>query len=112
MHKELFNFLFHLSTSGKARLAFGELFTQTEKLMLAKRLAIVFMLEQKESIYAIEQVLKVSPSTVARMSVKHENGGYEELISEIKKHQSFWFQLSKIIPPRVGRDRFKNFLKF
>ena len=80
--------------------------------MLAKRLAIIFMLDQKESMYAISNILKVSPSTVARMSLSYENGSYANIIEEMRKQSSFWVQFHKIIPPRVGRDRFKNFLQF
>lgn len=112
IHKELFKAIAELSRSGRTSVALGELFTKTEKLMLAKRLAIICMLDRKESIYAIERALKVSPSTVARISLGCEKGAYSHLISEIRGQNSFWVQLEKIIPPRVGRNRFKNFLQF
>ena len=80
--------------------------------MLSKRLAIIILLDQKESIYAVENILKVSPSTVARMSFLYEKGKYTDLLKEIKKSNSFWTETQKIIPPRVGRDRFRIFLKF
>jgi len=112
IHKELFKIIGTIARSNRSHLALGELFTKTEKLMLAKRLAIVCMLDQKESVYAIEQILKVSPSTVARISLQYEKGAYSKLLIEIKKQNSFWSELSKIIPPRAGRNRFKNFLQF
>lgn len=112
IHRELFKTITQLSRAGKTSLGLGELFTKTEKIMLAKRLAIVFMLDRNESIYAIGQILKVSPSTVARISVKYEKGDYSELLKEIRAQNSFWGLLEKIIPPRVGRNRFKNFLNF
>ncbi|OHA18787.1 MAG: hypothetical protein A2664_04745 [Candidatus Taylorbacteria bacterium RIFCSPHIGHO2_01_FULL_46_22b] len=112
IHKELFKVITQLSRSGKTSVALGTLLTKTEKLMIAKRLAIICMLDQKESTYAIEQVLKVSPSTVARIFLQYERGIYSELLREIRKQKSFWIQLEKIIPPRVGRNRFKNFLQF
>lgn len=112
IHKGLFKTITKLSHSGKASLGLGELFTKTEKIMLAKRLAIIFMLDRKESVYAIEQVLKVSPSTVVRISLQYEKGAYQKLLNEVREQNSFWTLLEKIIPPRVGRDRFKNFLKF
>ena len=101
-----------LARSGKTNAVLGQLFTKTEKLMLAKRLAIIFMLDQKESTYAISNILKVSQSTVARISLKQENGEYGDIIEEMRKQSSFWAQLQKIIPPRVGRNRFNNFLQF
>ena len=112
IHKQFYKIITELSRSGNSKVVFSELLTKTEKLMLAKRLAIIVMLDKKESIYAIEQTLKVSPSTVARMSLSHENGKYSELLKEVRKQNSFWTQIEKIIPPRVGRNRFKNFLQF
>jgi len=112
IHKELFKVITRLARSGKTSVALGKLFTKTEKLMLAKRLAIIVMLDQKESMYAIEHILKVSPSTVARLSLYYERGAYRELLEEIRKQYSFWTLIEKIIPPRVGRNRFKNFLQF
>ena len=112
IHRQLLKIISEFSRSGNTKTIFNTLLTKTEKLMLAKRLAIIIMLDQKESIYAIENTLKVSPSTVARMSLSHENGVYRELLKEIHKQNNFWTQLEKIIPPRVGRNRFKNFLQF
>ncbi len=112
IHKQLFRVIADLSRSGRTRAILDQLLTKTEKLMLAKRLAIIFMLDQKESIYAISNILKVSPSTVARMSLLYENGGYRDILEEMRKQNSFWTKLEKIIPPRVGRNRFKNFLQF
>ena len=112
IHKQLSKVLGEFARTGKSKIILDGLLTKTEKLMLAKRLAIIVMLNKNESIYAIEQTLKVSPSTVARMSVAYESGLYAELVKKIRKQNSFWTQLEKIIPPRVGRDRFKNFLQF
>ncbi|MFA5888907.1 MAG: Trp family transcriptional regulator [Candidatus Paceibacterota bacterium] len=112
IHSQLFKVINMLVREGKTTAILNELFTKTEKLMLAKRLAIIFMLDQKESSYAISNILKVSQSTVALMSLKQENGKYSDIIKEMRKQNNFWIQLQKIIPPRVGRNRFKNFLQF
>ena len=112
IHKELFKVITALSRSGETSVILDTLLTKTEKLMLAKRLAIILMVDRKESIYAIEQTLKVSPSTVARILLQYENGMYTKLLKEISKQSSFWLQLEKILPPRVGKNRFKHFLKF
>ena len=112
IHKELFKVITQLAYARKTNAGLGALFTKTEKVMLAKRLAIIVMLDYKESIYAIERSLKVSPSTVARFSLQYERGVYRELLQEIRAQKSFWAFLEKIIPPRVGRNRFKNFLQF
>ena len=112
IHRQLFKVIVELSRLGKAKVVLNSLLTKTEKLMLSKRLAIIIMLDQRESIYAIENILKVSPSTVARMSVLYEKGVYSDLLKEVHEQKSFWTQIQKIIPPRVGRGRFKNFLQF
>lgn len=112
IHKQLYKIIKELSRTGGAKLIFDELFTKTEKLMLAKRLAIILLLDKDESIYAIENTLKVSPSTVARISLLCEEGKFKDLVKEIKKQTGFWSQMEKIIPPKVGRNRFKNFLQF
>ncbi len=112
IHHDLFKTIAELSGSGNAKAVLGELLTKTEKLMLAKRLAIIAMLDRGESIYSIQEILKVSPSTAARMSFLYENGAYKNLVKGIRSKDNFWVQLEKIIPPRVGRNRFKNFLKF
>lgn len=112
IHKQFYKIIKELSRTGNAKLVFDELFTKTEKLMLAKRLAIILLLDQGESIYAIENTLKVSPSTVARISLAYEEGKFTNLIKEIKNQVGFISQMEKIIPPRIGRNRFKNFLQF
>ncbi len=112
IHKQLNKWISALAGSGKTKVIFNELLTKTEKIMLAKRLSIILMLESEESEYAIKNTLKVSGSTVGRISDKFEKGDYEELLKEVKLQKSFWIQLQKIIPPKVGRNRFKHFLKF
>lgn len=112
IHKQLYSVIKELARTGKARVIFNELLTKTEKIMLAKRLAIIIMLDKGESSYSIEKILKVSTSTVGRMLVFYEQGLYLELLKEIKIINSFWTKLEKVLPPRVGRNRFKNFLQF
>ena len=90
------------------------LLTKTEKVMLAKRLAIIYMLENGESWYRIQHTLKVSPSTVERLSHACDLGIYDALRKKIgaKRWNGFWRTMEALLPPRAGRDRFKNFLKF
>ena len=111
MHKQLYKIINDFSKINKTSLLLDTILTKTEKIMLSKRLAIVLLLDQGETIYAIENTLKVSPSTVARISNDHENGKFSKMLNEIKK-TDIWDEIKKIIPPRVGRNRFKNFLNF
>jgi Trp operon repressor len=55
--------------SKKRKQLLNELLTGTEKIMLAKRLAVIFLLAKKVPPYRIWNKLKISPSTVARFEV-------------------------------------------
>jgi uncharacterized protein YerC len=112
INKQLYKNIDSLVRNGKTTLVVNELLTKTEKLMLSKRLAIIVLIDKGETIYAIENSLKVSPSTVARISKNYEAGEFDQLLKELRSYEGLWYQLSKIVPPKVGRDRFKNFLKF
>lgn len=61
------------------------LFTQTERLMLAKRLAIAVLLERGFSYKKISGLLKVSSVTigVVRNSIMKNNDSYMQLIRKI-----------------------------
>ena len=86
-----------------------ELLTETEKVMLAKRLAIVLMLSGSTPQHRISEALKVSPSTVTRLSLAIEIGKYD-LIRNISKkdrvdlEKILWLLLTAggILPPRTG----------
>ena len=61
---------------------FNELLTKTEKVMLAKRIGILFLLKKGLSTYKISQLLGISPSTAERFEISVQNGRY--------KHTSDW----------------------
>lgn len=87
-----------------------ELLTRTEKIMLAKRLAIVFLLSKKIPQDKISDLLKVSPTTVAKISLKMEMGKYNNILKVSAKEK---FDLEELImgiltlgglmPPKVGK---------
>ena len=64
-----------------------ELLTPTERVMIAKRVAMVYMLRKGHSSYEIEKVLKVSSSTVARYNLKHDFKEFAFLVSIFKKNE-------------------------
>jgi hypothetical protein len=68
-------------TRKQQQLAFGELFTPTEKIMLGKRLAAIHMLSQGVSPYKIGKALQLSHTTTMKLQVRHERG----TISNIEK---------------------------
>ena len=56
------------------------LFTYTEKIMFAKRLAIVLLLEKGLPQHVISDELKVSTSTVTRISLGIDKGKYNDIL--------------------------------
>lgn len=89
---------------------FNELFTHTEKIMLAKRLAIILLLDKGTPQHVIAEQLYISPSTIAKISLKLEKERYRAIrnisgewrgnLLEAIEH----FMLMGM-PPRVGRGR-------
>ncbi|MBI1957529.1 MAG: hypothetical protein HYS44_03700 [Candidatus Niyogibacteria bacterium] len=92
-----------------------ELLTSTEQIMLAKRLAVIFMLQHHCSFYRIERVLKISPSTAARLWRKMEAGEFSHicaLMRNEKQKRAFWTKMETLLRmgmPPMGRGRWKWF---
>lgn len=90
--------------------------TRTEKVMLAKRFAVIFLLSQNIPSSYISESLLMSPATIARMSVKYDIGKYSSLLKAIhNENKNLWEILEKILraglPPRAGRGRWKFLYK-
>lgn len=75
LERRLFHALADNNTKGMRRV-FGELFTKTERVMFAKRLEIILLIEHGVSTHHISKTLRVSPSTVARFEQALEQGRY------------------------------------
>jgi len=84
IEKELIALLFQSNTKG-AKTLFTELLTETEVLMLAKRLATLLMLIDEQSYYRIEQLLGVSSSTSKRLHRMLVGGAFESLERKIER---------------------------
>ena len=81
----------HVIYRGSAKdrsLVYGELFTDVEKIMLAKRLAVICMLGEGFSFDDIQETVKVSPSTVARVWSAMQKGKFDETIRIAKKNKT------------------------
>lgn len=109
-----------IKSQNNRRLAslFNELFTPTEKIMFSKRVAIVLMLKNSIPQHRIVEILKVSPTTVARMSLDVEIGKYDLIIDTSKKEKIdieklVWNLLTAggVLPPRNGRKYWTKFSK-
>jgi Trp operon repressor len=96
-------------------LVLNELLTRTEKIMLAKRFAIILMLADNIPQDKITKILKVSPTTVAKASLKRDIGKYKHILQISKKEKVdleklVWNILTVwgIMPPKVGRKYWRK----
>lgn len=95
----------------------GNLLTKTEKIMLAKRFAVIYLLSQEVPVSYIAESLGMSPTTIFKMSLKHDVGKYSSLLKTLgeKDKTNIWGILEKILraglPPRYGRGRWKFLYK-
>jgi len=66
-----------------------DLFSPTEKIMLAKRIAIAFLLIKGYQYREIRTILKVSLTTIGSvsLSLKYGKGGYVRIINRIAKEE-------------------------
>ena len=101
----------------EAKFFLGDLLTKTEKIMLAKRFAIIYLLSQGVPNSYIVESLGVSYPTLSRMSLKYDIGKYSSLLKTLgeKDKINIWEILEKILkaglPPRAGRGRWKFLYK-
>ena len=94
---------------------FADLFTKTEQIMFAKRLALIFMICEGSTFDQICDVLKISPSTIARISKKIEAGDYARVtnLAQRRRERSFLEEYVRMLagfrmPPYAsGRERWK-----
>lgn len=102
-----------LKTPSAVEEFFKELLTPTERIMLAKRLAIAILLMKKYSYEVIIDILKVSPATIGAISLwlKKEGKAFGKVTEKIlsqEKQGEFWDNLeqflSTLIPPGKGID--------
>ncbi|MES2087489.1 MAG: helix-turn-helix domain-containing protein [Patescibacteria group bacterium] len=65
---------------------FKEILTKTERLMVAKRLAMIYLIQKGRATHEISEMLKVSPSTVARFENQLEQKCFIHTASWVKNH--------------------------
>lgn len=66
----------------------GALLTQSERIMLAKRLAVIIMLDKDSSYYHISKTLKVSISTVMHTEHLLQKGVYAPIVGKVRSASS------------------------
>jgi Trp operon repressor len=104
--EKIYSFLFSAITSRNIsqkqhRLAFNELLTHTEKIMLSKRLTAISMLSQDVSPFKVSQALQLSPTTTLRLHAKLETGKFSntEKLCKILKKGPLGLYLENLLKP-------------
>jgi len=83
-----------------------------EKIMLAKRLSIAVLLAKGYTYPSIKSMLRVTPATIASVSVnlKYSGKGYKHVVEKILRNEKldeFWQKMEDMlakIPPSKGSD--------
>lgn len=73
---QLLSFLAAAKTKREAATLANELLTDAERAMLAKRLAVIVMLERGRSFQEVEHALKVTPQTISRLWRQRREGAF------------------------------------
>lgn len=104
----------------KAEKFIDAFFTDTERIMLAKRFAVLISLEQGVSYNTISDVLHVSPSTTGRLQKRRQAGEFDAVLKNIsaprrgrKKNDRNATELTLEVLfraglPPMGRDRWNK----
>ncbi len=87
-----------------------ELFTSTEKIMFAKRLAAILMLNRGVPQHVISEKLKMSSSTISKLSLEIEVGKYNSIVSVTKSRSekiinAVLDEILEFLPRPFGRYR-------
>lgn len=106
--------LINLDSKNKGKEFINELFTETERIMFAKRLAAIVMIKDGYSNYYTSKHLQLSSSTVFNLSKavrKNQYSFLEDFFSNKKFRKEF---LKKVLyysrgglPLKTGRDRWR-----
>ena len=64
-----------------------ELLTDSEKIMIVKRFAAIFMFQQNYTAYRVSTVLALSLSTTHRLYKLFENGHFNKILGSLPKKQ-------------------------
>lgn len=83
----LLQLLTDLSSVGEARSFFQDFFTNSERQMFAKRLAILFALKEGKSYEEIRKLYGVSSATISSVAETMSNKGMQLIIQKIETDQ-------------------------
>jgi len=99
----------------------SELLGTEERIMLAKRLAIIILLREGKTLYSISHILKVSATTAEKIKQGLDNGKYTHLVSSLQKRKRDYvaildtldsiLHLGGVLPHRYGLERYRSLNK-
>lgn len=94
MFKIFFQSMADAKTPKETENLLNDLLTPTEKIMLAKRLAIALLLLRGYDYSTVRQILKVSYGTISRVAnwLKIEGSGYRKILTKMAR-QEIWKDL-------------------
>lgn len=96
--------LVKIETNDEAQQFIKDFLSPTEQIMLAKRLAIAFLLEQNYEFREISRILRVSLTTIARVSLMRKIGGvgYQKIIHKLLNEEQLKEFLGNIAESLTG----------
>lgn len=116
LYKQLDNALGKISSKETTNFL-SELLGYEERIMLAKRLAVIVLLVEGKSLYQISELLKVSSATGDTIKRKLIRGDYNHILKILGKSKKDYFAILKvldeilhlggILPHYNGLDRYK-----
>lgn len=89
----------------------SELLTESEQLLLAKRLAVILMLDKNISWTHIQRTLDISRTTIARVQRQRRAGKFPTIATVLctkKKRDAFWMDIEILLRagmPAYGKSR-------
>ena len=103
-----FKSLVDIKTRDEAKQFIGDFLTPTEQIMLAKRLAIAFLLEKDYDFRAISRILRVSLTTIARVNLVRKYGGqgYKKMIRKLlteEQIKDFFLKVGEALSGVAGK---------
>ena len=86
----------------QAMFLLDDLLTPTEKIMLAKRLAIAVLLAKGYTYESIQEILRVSRPTIGMvsLSLRYKGAGYKNFVKKVlreKKTEMFWDKVEDLV---------------
>jgi uncharacterized protein YerC len=103
-----FKSLVEIKSKDEAQEFIKDFLTPTEQVMLAKRLAIAFLLEEDYDFRNISKILRVSLGTVARVNLIRRYGGqgYKKMIRKLltkEQIKDFLLKIGEVLSGELGR---------